>query len=170
MKKIKVTEVGNVFQLIGKEWTLITSGYGKEVNTMTANWGMMGVMWNKNIVLIAVRPERYTYEFMENYDNFSLTFFNKEYKKDLVLLGTKSGRGCDKIKETNLTLKFDNDKIPYFKEANLVIKCKKIFKRSIQEEDFLLEDIKNWYDGPNDIGGKHVFYIGQIQEVLSNKK
>jgi len=165
-KKIEVSEIGNVFNLIGKDWMLISAGDEKNINTMTASWGTLGVMWNKNVAMIGVRPERYTYEFIEKNEYFTLSFFDEKHKKDLVYLGTKSGRDEDKIEKSNLNL-VKGENLPYFQEAKLVIKCKKIFRNEIGENNFLDSNINSWYDGPNDIGGKHIFYIGEIVEVLS---
>lgn len=167
-KKIGVSEIGNVFDLIGKDWMLITAGDEKKVNTMTAAWGTLGVMWNRNIAMIAVRPERYTYEFIEENQYFTLSFFDEKYKKDLVYLGTKSGRDEDKIGNSNLNLVRDENP-PYFQEAKLIIKCKKIFKNAIEKENFLDDNINSWYDGPNDVGGKHIFYIAEVVEVLKDR-
>ena len=167
-KKISVSEIGNVFDLIGKDWMLITAGDEKKANTMTAAWGTLGVMWNRNIAMIAVRPERYTYEFIEKNEYFTLSFFDEKYKKDLVYLGTKSGRDEDKIGNSNLNL-VRGENPPYFQEAKLIMKCKKIFKSTIEKENFLDDNINSWYDGPNDVGGKHIFYIAEVVEVLKNR-
>ena len=91
----------NTFTCIGKDGCLITAKKDNNINTMTAAWGGFGVMWNKNVVYIAIRPQRYTKEFVDNSDYFSLTFFDKEYKDKLMYLGTVSGRDEDKI--SNIT-------------------------------------------------------------------
>lgn len=167
-EKIEVSKIGNVFDLIGKDWMLITAGDEEKANTMTAAWGTLGVMWNKNVAMIAVRPERYTYEFIEENEYFTLSFFDKKYKKDLVYLGTKSGRDEDKVRNSNLNLVREK-KLSYFQEAKLIIKCKKKFRNEIEKDSFLDGNINSWYDGPNDIGGKHIFYMGEIVEVLTCK-
>ena len=69
--EISPMELGNVFDLIGKKWMLVTAGDQNKFNTMTASWGGMGVMWHKNIAVTVIRPSRYTYEFVDNNDTFS---------------------------------------------------------------------------------------------------
>ncbi len=36
-----------------------------DCNTMTASWGGLGVLWNKPMATIYVRPQRYTFQFLE---------------------------------------------------------------------------------------------------------
>ena len=88
----------NVFSLIGDQWMLITAGTPEHCNTMTASWGSLGVLWGKNVATIYIRPQRYTYEFVERSDFFTLAFFGREYHKALALCGAKSGREVDKAK------------------------------------------------------------------------
>ena len=57
----------NPFTRLNKDWALVTvtdPDTGK-VNTMTVSWGGVGVLWNKNVVTIYIRPQRYTHEFLE---------------------------------------------------------------------------------------------------------
>jgi flavin reductase (DIM6/NTAB) family NADH-FMN oxidoreductase RutF len=80
-KEIKPTEIkGNPIHLIGQEWMLITAGTPQHFNTMTASWGSMGELWFKPVCFCFVRPQRYTYEFMEKSDVFTLSFFDEQYK------------------------------------------------------------------------------------------
>lgn len=93
----------NAIRLIRDEWALITAGDQKKWNTMTVSWGGIGELWGKDVAMIFIRPQRYTYEFIEREDYFTMSFFEKEYKKALSLCGSKSGRDIDKAKEAGLT-------------------------------------------------------------------
>jgi flavin reductase (DIM6/NTAB) family NADH-FMN oxidoreductase RutF len=104
-------------------WALITAGNREKANTMTASWGGFGIMWNKDVVLVGVRPQRYTKEFLDENDTFSLSFFPKTYQKTLDYLGSVSGRDEDKIEKSGLNLRF-SDETPYFQEADLVFVTK----------------------------------------------
>lgn len=127
--KFKELEPGNLkenpFKLINDDWMLITAGNKDDYNTMTASWGGLGIMWHKNVASIVVRPTRYTFDFIEKNDYFTLSFFEEEYKDALTLCGTKSGRDCDKVKEAGLTPIFDDNGIYFFSEAKIVMVCKK---------------------------------------------
>ena len=156
----KLTNI-NPFARIGKDWMLITAGTEEKLNTMTASWGALGILWNKNITLTFVRPQRYTFEFLENNDYYSLSFFDSQYKKELGFCGKVSGRDVDKIKETGLSLLFDNS-VPYFEEANLVLICKKIYGQFVEPSCFLDEDINGNYPEKD----YHKMFAGEIIKCM----
>jgi flavin reductase (DIM6/NTAB) family NADH-FMN oxidoreductase RutF len=152
----------NPFHLIGKEWMLVTAEMDGKVNTMTANWGGVGVMWNLDVVFVVIRPQRYTKEFVDHSSTFSLTFYDQSFKKDLTYLGNKSGRDEDKLSHTSLNLVYD-DQTPYFDQAKTVLICKKLFAQEYQKESFIDLGIeKDIYDS-NDY---HTLYIAEITKVL----
>ena len=147
------------------EWFLLTAGdiEKNDFNTMTVAWGSMGAMWNKPFVQVVVRPSRYTYEFMERYDTFTLNVLPEAYRPALELLGTKSGRSGDKISEAGLTPKVSNSvAAPCFQEAELILECRKIYWDDLAPEHFLDAEIPTNY--PN--GDYHRMYFGEILSVL----
>ena len=78
-REVKVEELNfNPFTKIGKEWLLITAGTEEKCNTMTASWGAMGVMWGKNAVTVYIRPQRYTKEFVDQEELFTLSVLGSE--------------------------------------------------------------------------------------------
>lgn len=124
-KEVKAEELQmNPFTKIGKEWMLITAGNEEKCNTMTASWGGVGIMWGKNAVTTYIRPQRYTKEFVDANDTFTISFFDESYRKALNICGSVSGRDKDKIKEAGLTPYFV-DGTAAFEEANLILVCKK---------------------------------------------
>jgi flavin reductase (DIM6/NTAB) family NADH-FMN oxidoreductase RutF len=154
----------NPFDKIGKETFALTAEYNGKVNTMTAGWGGLGVMWGSNVVYVVVRDSRYTKEFMDASDTFSLTFFDREhYHSTLKFLGCVSGRDEDKIKEARLTLQHEKG-IPFFDEGNLVILCRKLSVTPILPQQFTDKEIdKKWYADKD----YHSLYIGEIVEILA---
>ena len=95
-KEIKPEELQkNPFQMIGKEWLLVTAEKDGKANTMTASWGGVGVMWGRNVAFIVIRPQRYTKEFIDASDKLSLSVLDEEYRKTLSYLGSVSGRDED---------------------------------------------------------------------------
>ena len=151
----------NPFQMIGKDWALVTAGDETGYNTMTVSWGNMGIMWNKNIVTVFIRPQRYTKEFLDRFDNFTLSFYEESSREALKLCGSKSGRDMDKIKAAGLTPVHENG-TTYFEEARLVLECKKIYLDKIRPEGFLDPSIQKNYP-ENDY---HLIYMGEITRVL----
>lgn len=164
-KKINATEVGNAFKLIGKDWMLITASDGEGVNTMTASWGCMGELWNKPVCVVFIRPQRYTFEFTEVSDEVTLSFFGGEYREALTLCGRKSGRDLDKIAASGLTLVDADTKTPFFDEAKLVIKGKKLYGDFLKKECFISEEGLAHYKA-NDF---HKFYVYEVTEVLERE-
>ena len=153
----------NIFKLIDNEWMLITAGNKEKSNMMTASWGFAGIMWNKPSVIAAVRPQRYTMEFIENNDYFTFSFYG-DNKKIHAVCGKKSGRDINKEKECNLTKVVDeNTGAIYFKEARLVFICKKQYVSSLNKEGFLNNNIPNEVYKENDY---HNMIIGEIVDVL----
>lgn len=145
------------------KWMLVTAAKPDgTVNTMTASWGGFGIMWNKEVTFVVIRPQRYTREFVDNADSFSLTFFDNSYKKALSHLGNTSGKDEDKIAKTGLNVAFDNG-IPYFKEAEDAIFVKKLFVQRIEENAFLDKSIiDKWYPEKD----FHYLYIAEITNIL----
>ena len=137
MKKIDIKDLqGNAVSMFDDKWCLITAGTKESYNTMTASWGAMGELWNKDVCFIFIRPQRYTLEFTEREDYFTLSFFGGEYKKALAFCGRNSGRDCDKAKETGLT-PMEIDGSMSFEESETVIVCKKLFYQDIDPEGFV---------------------------------
>ena len=137
MKQIEINEFSeNPFKLIGSDWMLITAKKGDKTNMMTASWGGVGILWNKPVATIYVRPQRYTKEFIDNEEYFSLCVLPEEYRQILNYCGTKSGRDEDKIAETKLTID-ESEKAPIFKESRLVLICKKLYAQDLTEQSFI---------------------------------
>ncbi len=147
----------NPFSSIGKQWMLVTAGDSEKCNTMTASWGGMGIMWNKNAAFIFIRPQRYTLGFIENSDYFTLSFYDEKYRSALRLCGSKSGRDCDKIKEAGLTPCFDLE-APYFDEAETVLVCKKMYGQYLNAESIIDSSVSSNYTD-NDF---HKMFIAEI--------
>ena len=153
----------NPFTKIGKEWALVTAGNKSKCNTMTVSWGGVGVLWGKNVVYIFIRDSRYTKEFIDNGDFFSISFLDNAYRDALNYCGAHSGRDVDKFEEAGLTPAFRHS-IPYPDEANFVILCKKMAAVPITEDSFADSSISNkWYAD----GDMHTMYVGEIIDLMA---
>ena len=153
----------NPFTKIGKEWALVTTNADTKDNTMTISWGGMGVMWGKNVVYVFIRDTRYTKEFIDKNEFFSISFLDETYRQALNYCGAHSGRDEDKIANAGLN---SNHKmgIPFIDESILVLLCHKLSATRITEDSFLSPDIKEkWYPD----GNMHTMYIAEIMEVLA---
>lgn len=151
----------DVFTAIGKEWMLIAVGDEDKHNMMTASWGGFGVLWNKKVSTIYVRPSRYTYDFLENGKTYALCFFDEAHRDKLTYCGRHSGRDGDKCAATGLTPCFDKA-APYFEEASMVVFCNTLYKQDMDPACFLDPAIEGNYNGAD----YHRMYIGEITEVM----
>ena len=168
MKEISAKELNLDAMRIDTDWMLITAGTKERgYNTMTASWGHLGAIWGvgqgRMTSVVYVRPQRYTKEFIDREEYFTLSFFGPEYKKELALCGAKSGRELDKVKECGFTVACGEGGAPYFEQARLVLVCRKLYRAPVLEEGFVdkavLEDCYPQRDF-------HDLYVGEIIKVL----
>ena len=162
-KEIEIKNLNmNPFTLIGDEWLLVTAGTEGKFNTMTASWGGLGVFWGKNSATIYIRPSRYTKQFIDSNDTFTLSFFKEDYKKSLGICGSVSGRDVNKVEKANLTPIF-NEENTYFDEAKMVVVCKKMYHTDVKSENFDNPEYDATMYPDKDY---HTIYISEILKVL----
>lgn len=168
MKEISVSELQfNPMTMIAKEWMLVTAGNEQRgYNTMTASWGHLGSIWGHGgglpTAVVYLRPQRYTKEFVDREELFTITVFPEECRKALGYLGSHSGRDGDKVAAAGLTPVFEGD-YTYFAEAKLTLVCRKLYRAPIVPEGFLDKGIIDEYYPQRDF---HDMYIGEIIKVL----
>ncbi len=150
----------NFIKNIADEWMLIAAGGKDSYNMMTASWGFMGEMWGSDCVVAAVRPQRYTMEFIEKNDYFTLSFYGD--KKEIhKVCGSLSGRDVNKTELTGLNPIYSDNTV-YFDEARLVFVCKKQYVSPLIADGFCDKaQLEKWYN--NDL---HNMIIGKIEKVL----
>ncbi|MDR1458688.1 MAG: flavin reductase [Bacteroidales bacterium] len=160
---------GNPIRMIGEEWMLITAGNQESYNTMTAGWGTLGLIWGKPVATCYIHPDRYTFEFMEKNEYYTLCFFDEEYKAALTYCGTESGRDHkekNKAEAAGLTPLYTENGNVYFKEAYLVLECRKLYSAPFKSENFATNIVTLRRDGTesvyNEMPQFHKFYIGEI--------
>lgn len=161
-KEITIQEYErNIFHKIGKEWMLISAEADGKCNAMTASWGAMGILWNKPVVCIFVRPQRFTNTLLAKAQHFSISFYPESMREMLAYMGKASGANEDKIAKAGLHLIADH--APYFEEANEVLICRKLFAQELDPECILdaLIDKQNYPQKDY-----HILYIGEIEKIL----
>lgn len=151
----------DIFEQFDKKWALLTAGTEDAFNTMTISWGSLGTLWNKPAATVYVRTSRYTHEFMDKNDLFTISFFPEKYKQILGVLGSKSGRDMDKMKESGLTAVPVSGSMS-FEEAEVTIICKKLFTQRLEVRGIPDDIVKSLYedDAPHDM------YIGEVVEII----
>ena len=150
-----------------KRWFVLTAGNMQKFNSMTVAWGSVGGMWEMPFVQVVVRPTRHTFGFMNDSDTFTLCSFPAKFRKDLAILGSKSGRDGNKIALTHLTpIKSATVAAPCFKEADLVIECRKIYWQDLDDRNFLSAKIADKYPQMD----FHRIFFGEILRIRGGKK
>ncbi len=155
--------------LFHHQWCLVSSGdYAKgEFNTMTIGWGAIGTMWSRPFVFVAVRHSRYTYQFMQKFNTFTVAAFPEEYHAALQYLGSHSGRDGDKITAAGLTPEPSIEiPAPSFKEAELVLECRTMYADDLNPAHFLDESIYLQYPRRD----FHCIYYGEILNVMGTNQ
>lgn len=177
MKNIRPEALAdNPFKMIGKDWMLVTACTKREdedgkiitgrPNTMTASWGGVGILWNKPVATIYIRPTRYTKEIIDQTDTFSLSVLSEKFKNALDYCGCHSGRDGDKFRPAKLDVEYMNG-TPWIKQARLVLFCRKLYTQELNPFSFTDEHICDQNYRKNDF---HTMYIGEITKVIADTK
>jgi uncharacterized protein (DUF952 family)/flavin reductase (DIM6/NTAB) family NADH-FMN oxidoreductase RutF len=147
------------------QWFLLSCGdfEKNDFNSMTISWGGLGTMWGLPVALVAVRFSRYTFQFMERNDTFTLNTFPEKYREVLNNIGSRSGRVIDKTQIKEITaIASKIVKAPSYLEADLVIECKKIYWNDINPAHFLDDRIIDKYLNRD----FHRFYLGEVEGIF----
>lgn len=150
----------DILNVFNTQKAVLTAGTADDFNSMLIGWGALGTLWAKPAATVYVRPSRYTKEFMDKQDTFTISFFDKKYMRDEMVLGTKSGRDGDKIAETSLT-PVEIDGGVTFKEAETTLVCRKMYAQDM-DLAAMPEDVQK-HDYP--AGDVHTVYIGEVVNV-----
>lgn len=151
----------DTFSQFDKNWALLTAGTKDKFNSMTISWGGTGTLWGKPVATTYVRTSRYTHEFMDDNDYFTISFFTEDMKSILGVFGSKSGRDIDKMNYEGLTAKEAGESVT-FEEAELTLVCKKLFKQKLDEANMPKEVVEAFYSGD----ASHDMYIGEVVELI----
>ncbi len=151
----------SIFNSFDKDWALVTAGTIDHYNTMTVSWGGLGTLWSLPVATIYIRQSRYTHEFLEKNALFTVSFFPESCRQDLGILGSKSGRECDKVALTSLT-PVALDTAVTFKQAEQTILCKKIYRQDIDPAAIPENVIEQYYK----TDAIHTVYIGEVLRIV----
>ena len=154
----------DAFGVFNRKWALLTAGDREKFNTMTVSWGGLGTLWGMDVATVYVKPIRYTHDFMERNDYFTLSFYPEGSRKALALLGTLSGRDGDKVSKSGLTPEFLEQGVT-FREAETTLVCRKIYRQDLEIAAMPEQVVKGFYKTE----APHTMYIGQVVAKLCPK-
>ncbi|MDR1594605.1 MAG: flavin reductase [Prevotellaceae bacterium] len=164
-KQVSIEQINvSASKLIGKDWMLITAGRDTaSFNTMTASWGTLGYLWEKNVAVMFIRPQRYTKEFVDANEIYTLSFFDERYRNALKICGTKSGKKRPrKAQEAGLTPMVTTLGSVAFQEATMILECRKLYASPLDSDAFINHAFAEKFYPDNDF---HVMYVGEIVNV-----
>jgi len=166
-KKIEPTEINeNVFKLVGQDFTVITAGDELHYNSMTASYGGWGQLFDNPVTWCFLRANRYTLEVMKECHTYTMSYFDDEYKEQVLFFGSKTGKDTDKMKETTLTMVQTPSGNTSYKEARLIIECELMEITSVKPDDFYSQKGKDFViEGYNDAKDYHKLVFGNITNV-----
>ncbi len=151
----------DVFKQFSTDWAIAAAGKPGDGNGMTIAWGGMGTIWNKPVVTLYVRPCRYTHDFLEREDYFTVTFYDEKYREALNIMGTKSGKDCDKAALAGLTPVAVGESIGYA-EAKVTVLCRKIYTQELELSLMPADVVQRQYPDNE----PHTMYIGEVVEII----
>jgi len=151
---------------------LLAAGDKEKSNAMTIGWGGIGTLWGRTALTVYVAEKRYTKEFMDTAEYFTVMAFDVKDSKVLNYMGTKSGRDGDrsatqgdacpdkKAQALGLHTAYTANGTPYYTEATMVIECKIMYAAPFDPQNFKSDVPKNMY--ANFPAGIHSMYIGEV--------
>ncbi len=148
---------------VGKDWALVTAGTEADGwNTMTIGWGSAGVLWSRPVVTVYVHPRRHTHQFLLDNDRFTVQLFDNEHKRDLGILGSKSGRDGDKVALTSLTPRAIEGGMT-FEQATTTLVCRKLYTHRMVLDEVpatVREQLSGLYTEE-----AHTVFVGELVDV-----
>ena len=151
----------DAFDEFANKWALVSAGDPADHNSMTVGWGGVGCLWGRSVATVYIRPNRHTYGYFEANEYFTVSFYPDAYKKALGVMGSRSGRDCDKDAEAGLTPVAVGESVTY-REARRTLLCRKLFAQDMDAANFTPEVIRKFYGSEP----AHKMYIGEIVEIL----
>ena len=151
----------DAYDEFANHWALVTAGNLGDHNSMTVSWGGIGSLWGKPVATVYIRPNRHTYGYFEEHEFFTVSFYPEDCKKALGIMGSLSGRDCDKDTAAGLTPIPCGETVTY-KEARRTLLCRKLFAQDMKTENFTPEVIRKFYGTEP----AHKMYIGEIIEII----
>ena len=151
---------------------LLAAGDKDKSNAMTIGWGGIGTLWGRTALTVYVAEKRYTKEFMDKAEYFTVMAFDVKDSKVLNYMGTKSGRDDDrsatqgdacpdkKAQALGLHTAYTANGTPYYTEAAMVIECKIMYAAPFDPQYFKSDAPKRMY--ANFPAGIHSMYIGEV--------
>jgi flavin reductase (DIM6/NTAB) family NADH-FMN oxidoreductase RutF len=150
-----------------KKGVFLTASSDNEDNTMTIGWATIGRIWNKPVLMVAVRYSRHTYKLLNSSKEFTVSIPKEgSMSEELKFCGTKSGRDFNKFNECDIkTEKAKKVNTLILSDCQYHLECKVIYQQAMEPETLENESIDRFYKSNNDY---HVLFYGEILDCYEN--
>ena len=149
------------FDIFNKEWAIVCAGEQEHYNAMTISWGGLGTLWGKPVVTVYVKPVRYTYQFMNDSEYFTVSFYDEQYRNAMQVYGSTSGRNTDKEAVTGFVpVKLEHGVT--YEQAKVTLVCRKIYYNDLVLENIPEEVVQRTYTTE----APHRMFIGEVIDVI----
>jgi flavin reductase (DIM6/NTAB) family NADH-FMN oxidoreductase RutF len=149
-----------VMRILGSRGLLLGT-YDAEgrANLMTIGWGALGLVWNRPIWIVMVRPSRHTYKCLEHSGGFTVSVPTADMAEACKVCGSKSGRDIDKFKVCGLTAeRAAAVDAPAVAESPLVYECRVVHTNDVLSPHLAEEIRTTAYAG----GDFHRIFWGEV--------
>jgi flavin reductase (DIM6/NTAB) family NADH-FMN oxidoreductase RutF len=161
---------GNVFRLVGEDYTVITAGTEENYNSMTASFGGWGILFGDPTTWCFLRASRYTLEYIRQEKRYTMSYFDEPYREQVMLFGTLSGRDSDKMKRHALTAVTTPAGNVAYKEAKLIVECELTEITTVQPDDFYTKEGRSFVVNAHaEVKEYHKLVFGKITNVWTKK-
>lgn len=128
-------------------------------NVMTIGWMTGGVVWGKPILVVFVRPTRYTYSRLEEVSEFTVNVLPPEFHEAIQFCGSVTGREVDKFAQTHLTpVPARKVRVPVIAQGVIHYECQTVHKNDVMPENLSEEILTSSYPQ----GNFHRIYFGEV--------
>jgi flavin reductase (DIM6/NTAB) family NADH-FMN oxidoreductase RutF len=156
----------NVFTLVGKDYLVITAGKETHYNSMIGSGGGLGMLFKKPTTWCILKADRYTLELIQKVQTYTMSYFPDQYRKQMLFLGSKSGRDTEKMKEAELTIVQTLSGNMSFKEARLIIECTLTAITTPNPDDFATQEAKDYInEAYKEASDYRKFVFGEITHI-----
>ena len=158
MKKVNEFEIVPPIMKQIQEGAFLTVTAKGQTNVMTIGWGLVGILWGKSVMMVAVRNSRHTFGLMEDADSFTVSVPTKGMHKELEFCGTRSGKTIDKFKECKLAArKAQRVSSPVLDVPGYHYECRRLYKSALDPK-MLHKELEDLYPKKD----YHTLYFGGI--------
>jgi flavin reductase (DIM6/NTAB) family NADH-FMN oxidoreductase RutF len=158
MTKVNEFEVVPAVMRQIQEGAFLTVAAKGHTNVMTIGWGLVGILWRRPVLMVAVRNSRHTFGLIEEAESFTVSVPTTDLKKELEFCGTVSGGSVDKLKECRLAIRNAQAvSAPVLDIPGYHYECRRLYKNAL--DPMLMDQTLEEFYPKKDY---HTLYFGEI--------